>query len=1055
MAIDIAVDGDSIPYTICRYRLYRLEGDRFVEMETGEASNQWRFIRLLGGNTGRVCAVAAHEGEHRLRFYEVDLDGVRLLTELEYAVPSAVPETCLTKRGWIYVSGLGFLAVFDGETWHRIDGDVQAHVAVFDLGGKVFLYRRDNRCYLFDRDEGLREIGMPEWKGLVPGQVAWSLGAQWGDGTPLIISRVRDDYTGFSFDPETMGPGIDDSFDVFIDPDLAISDMFPAADGSIWLLASPRKKPDYGFYRMDREGSIERTLAAPRQLAEWVRKDGFPRGFLLASDGSMWFSLPARGVAVFRNGAFTCYDWGYGFPGRVAALQEDAESAVWCVPAYQGAARFKAGGEPVRPSGPCADWQRFQILHHVWKTSEGHIVLVRQETPFSVMRWDGSGWESTDLPFDISKAGYPLVSNRGHLVVERGGKAFLASGGKVTEWGSTREALLAAARDGGLESWENIRGFRTVLVLPGPRIWSVGGDTKSIGYYDGERWDNLPLGDYAESLFPSDEYGMLILTGQGRLYTYDTGVFVQLEKRIHEMERIMIGRYGRQPYERSMVGKNPMRYLPVLQVNTRQYLIPRFEDLDAAEPLENVPDSAVRLPENIVRAGRADALGWWLYPRNSREQAIRLVGRELIPFRPDCRYFDSGMSFFDLQEDATGNTWVTVGPPYSQTHAAVHWLAGAKLEMPDIPETCGRELRVDPESPRSPNGDGPHILSRVDGGEWVIPAESSAPVFRFREGGKHLCELRALLPSGEALPDSVEFEVEAEVPLPETALGGPGPFLVDSLTWEPPVSALPSSPGEEPRLEYRIDEGPWREMTQEGAVSFVGSATGDHEIEVTAVEEGFWRDPTPVILEVEYDLDFEKVVESASRPWSGFSQPTGRMCPRWWMIWRRRDRACFRSCVSGYTTSRTFSRRSRFFRDWLNRSGTNHDAEQDCISEGPRIGDVEAHSRTHDTRDNPGGRADGGGGRPGGHRCHRALAVRRDSGRWILGSRPGTGKHPLDHIGQSPVLRRWGAFPRGHPGRRAGRTGPAPFSWRTGSRGVHIIREGGIPRRSSPPARRR
>jgi len=221
------------------------------------------------------------------------------------------------------------------------------------------------------------------------------------------------------------------------------------------------------------------------------------------------------------------------------------------------------------------------------------------------------------------------------------------------------------------------------------------------------------------------------------------------------------------------------------------------------------------------------------------------------------------MSFFDLQEDATGNTWVTVGPPYSQTHAAVHWLAGAKLEMPDIPETCGRELRVDPESPRSPNGDGPHILSRVDGGEWVIPAESSAPVFRFREGGKHLCELRALLPSGEALPDSVEFEVEAEVPLPETALGGQGPFLVDSLTWEPPVSALPSGPGEEPRLEYRIDEGPWREMTQEGAVSFVGSATGDHEIEVTAVEEGFWRDPTPVILEVEYDLDFEKVVESA------------------------------------------------------------------------------------------------------------------------------------------------------------------------------------------------
>jgi hypothetical protein len=88
----------------------------------------------------------------------------------------------------------------------------------------------------------------------------------------------------------------------------------------------------------------------------------------------------------------------------------------------------------------------------------------------------------------------------------------------------------------------------------------------------------------------------------------------------------------------------------------------------------------------------------------------------------------------------------------------------------------------------------------------------------------------------------------------------PGPMTVEDITWTPPVWAKPSDPKEQAEVVYRTGDEGWQSLTED-RIPMTRFQPGTFEVELTAQEEGFFRDPVPVRLKVTYAPDARHIVE--------------------------------------------------------------------------------------------------------------------------------------------------------------------------------------------------
>jgi len=110
--------------------------------------------------------------------------------------------------------------------------------------------------------------------------------------------------------------------------------------------------------------------------------------------------------------------------------------------------------------------------------------------------------------------------------------------------------------------------------------------------------------------------------------------------------------------------------------------------------------------------------------------------------------------------------------------------------------------------------------------------------------------------------------------LPETIWESTGkPIRVEEIDWHPAISAKPTAEGVDLRILWRADEGPWAPLYESGAIPMENLAPGRHKIDFCAEEEAFWRDATPVSLDVEFEPNYRRIVESSVEQVMGDDRP--------------------------------------------------------------------------------------------------------------------------------------------------------------------------------------
>jgi hypothetical protein len=217
-------------------------------------------------------------------------------------------------------------------------------------------------------------------------------------------------------------------------------------------------------------------------------------------------------------------------------------------------------------------------------------------------------------------------------------------------------------------------------------------------------------------------------------------------------------------------------------------------------------------------------------------------------------------------EDKSGNLWFLVSPPHEvRTFGKRTGECGVRSKSvrlfrytPEVrelafsappPETCGRSLDL---SLRPGAAQRQRVLfSCVDGQPWERLGGGTPRVrFRFPTNGVYHCRIIAFDYGGK-IPGEASFAVKARMELPDTQLDETEPVLVSGHPWFPPAHAVPTIGGGPVRLLWRnVDEKDWHPLDTACGLSVAALRRGQQTLFFSAEEDGFWRDPTPLSMDV-------------------------------------------------------------------------------------------------------------------------------------------------------------------------------------------------------------
>ena len=281
------------------------------------------------------------------------------------------------------------------------------------------------------------------------------------------------------------------------------------------------------------------------------------------------------------------------------------------------------------------------------------------------------------------------------------------------------------------------------------------------------------------------------------------------------------------------------------------------------------------IPREPVMTG-----GWFVYPQRDRGSfmmgdPVRVFENHQFVVRSHGTPF-AGQYVLRMCEDLAGDLWFLTAHPHrlhsfripsgevglssERSRLFRYKLSGQRLKsVPPPLDVCGRELRVVTTPGATPRQR--ILLARTDGGPWsrMVDGETSAQ-FRFASNGVYRCEITAS-EYGGMVPGIVTFMVRARVALPDTKRtdgDGNGLIRISAESWRPPVMAVPSSEKNVPRIMWRgAGASEWFVLDPDRQLELLDLKLGLQTVEFTAEEDGFWRDVTPLRLEVDVTLSMQ------------------------------------------------------------------------------------------------------------------------------------------------------------------------------------------------------
>lgn len=853
---DVGMEAGGVLWMMGGNGLHYWDGEHFREPGDKSLRSGYYLAMLVGGGNRGLYATQRGDKEHQGKIYELIDGSVKYVTDFYYEVGHEYPGVYVSKSGKLFNWGNRFVATYVNNEWKRIEASLDLkHVIVLDTGAGVYFYH-NGKLYSVD-DEG--RFGHKEIESsleTLPGRERMH-GCLWGNDRMFLVQYGSKDIGAYDLN---SGKAIDMGSIKARVAGRNLYDCFSAADGSVWLLASDPELRSYVFFRIGPDGAVERVSDTARLNWDNTRCWQFRESVLNASDGSIWFATPRLGLGRYHEGTLKMFGWKEGLTLRDCRFVFEDENGIIFAASSHSIYRYDPAMPTQETRAWVKDWQEYRLASaHPIRDSEGNIWMFRADREGKVSRWDGGAWEDFAVSFDTKNVGRMMADDQGHILIDM--RSYPEGCFDISDHGVDKyenlKVMLAAAVNRGVKRFYPDREFQGCVVLEGGKIWFGYHNYNFVYHYDGERWDQLGMTDDIWHLYESPKYGMLLRTQGGRYYTYDRGQLKETGFNARHKGRWLLGPSNTQPYEESLYKTRSNLYLPVERTedNKMYVLVAERGAVDADDGVFVRGDEVSGHLRTIT-----PALSGGHFNDYYAGSICRFFGGRVIA----CDWRDTPLlgkehEIRQMLEDREGNLWIDAG---SQRRVFMKRAARLKIEAGDVPSSVGRSLKLKVDVVGCDNERLMGMFYRTDGGSWHEAGNDGMVRIDFFKKGCHEIEVVALDGLGAMAAAPLRFTVDARPVFPDTVLTGQGPFTDWDVLWEIPAKTVASGDAHEAKLFYRFEGETWKAAYRDGMVAFEGLEAGVYRVEVAACEEGRYFDPTPLVVEVQYEPNYERIVES-------------------------------------------------------------------------------------------------------------------------------------------------------------------------------------------------
>ncbi len=756
---DMAIEKGGTPWIMDSNGVSYWDGKEFRHPSGDKLVSGTYGDKLLGGGDRDLYALQRGNDMRSGKVYRLSDGATTYITDYYRENDQVYPGFYVSKSGKLYNWGYKFLAVYSDGQWKRMETTLGGAL-IFDTGDVVYFYMNGILCSA-DKNDNLtqRDVDIP-FK-VDPNRYLGDRGAMWGKASAIILN-----YSSSSLCTFDLKSGKVISVPVHVKQKFEnkeFYDIFPAIDGSVWILIYDHTVYNYRFYQLKRNGEISGIGETENLAWDNGRIAQYPKTVLSASDGSIWFAQTRGGLARWKGDKLTTLGWKEHMPvPDIRWVLEGRDGKIWAATIQEVySIDPKSDTEVESP-----EWSRWQEIvtagHAPIADSNGGIWCFLKDQPGKVSRWDGLSWTHVPVPVDFDRKGTytdysGIADDRGHVLMEIAlpkKACWDVSLEGVIEHSDIKSAMVAAVKSG-VKSFDAGLYYIGCVVMSDGRIAYADRYLDGLHLYDGKVWSRYDNISYRTRILESSSYGFL-LSREKQIYDYyDNGQFEHLVFQSENPVKSMLGPAGLQPYDELLLKCKPDRYMPVELDSYGKYRIVKCSGQASAQT--ELGDPIATSYYGPVLSVKSSLGGMWTDP-DSSNGPYRILGSSVFK----CDFTSTPLQGMEsrcklIMDDSAGNTWIDAGYYGGYRHLFMRKVIPQILTVGEIPATCGHTLNIKlAELSGVPNDS--RLFWKVGDGQWQGGDAGKGRVV-FTSEGEQRVSVMAVDKMGSQIAKSLTFTV--------------------------------------------------------------------------------------------------------------------------------------------------------------------------------------------------------------------------------------------------------------------------------------------------------
>lgn len=561
---DLKIDRSGFPWLLADNHVYFFNGQAFERVPREQLSSSRYTDKLFGGPDRGLYLTQADNRDFRGQIFRLDAGKEKRFEEVTsfyYDTATWPSRVFVSQDGRLFNWGERFLAVFDGQTWKRIEAKFAPvsssnRPVIVDLGDNVYFYSSlSNTVYQADDASVLSSTDGPD-------SIAKAIATNnrsdrrrrvtampWGESRVLLYFERPSEL--FAFDVKTnQTVELRQVNELESFRKLRVSKFGVRQDGSVWMFPWYRAQNDHFVWTLSPEGDIAKlkgdSMLDPHRDWRHTHSANLPE----TKEKDVVVGLKSDGLTIVSEGVSKHLGWRQGFTKTPKAISIGLNNDIWVAGSYVNGdvVRINWDNQPPAIEPMFADWSDWELVpgSRVYQFGAEEIALFRADQPHHLSRWKDGKWTHQRIPINAVKILRVVQDDLRNLLVLASGSGntrstFMIGSTDVTQYQSLNE-MLTAAIESGATKFDGGPHYAGFVREDNGKLWYASDRSSTLQMFDGKLWSELTFPPGVQNLFRSSKHGAIFKTGSNKFYRYNIGQFEKVEfDRVEAQTQMIVG----------------------------------------------------------------------------------------------------------------------------------------------------------------------------------------------------------------------------------------------------------------------------------------------------------------------------------------------------------------------------------------------------------------------------------------------------------------------------------------------------------------------------------